>query len=56
MNVAVLADGFAKSNQDNHRYPPTGPQQDLQGEGSLLLAVHLALQVDTVDNRKGHFL
>lgn len=52
MDLPVLVDVSAEPNQHNHCYHPSGPQQDLQEERSLLWAVHLVLQDDTADNMK----
>lgn len=54
MDSAEFVDVFVESNQGNHRILQLGPQQDLRAEGSLLEAVHLALQEYRVDNMVGH--
>ena len=56
MHFAELAGVFVESNPHNHLYRLSGPQQDWKEEGSLLWAVRLVLQDDTVGNMKGPFL
>lgn len=42
------------SNQHTHYYHPSGPQQGLQEEGTLLWVVHLASQDGTTGNIHDH--
>ena len=56
MHFAGLAGVFALSNQHNHWYHPSGPQEDLEEAANLPSVAHLVLQDKKVDNRKGHSL
>lgn len=55
-DFAGLAGVPELSNQHNHWFPPSVPQQDWQVEDDLLGAAHLVLQDNTAENMKDHFL
>lgn len=55
-DFAGLAGVPELSNQHNHWFPPSVPQQDWQVQDDLLGAAHLVLQDNTAENMKDHFL